>query len=163
MLDTDSINARVQRWDASHSQEGTPVQQNGWLLFPDGATRECHPLGVWQEPPQDAYQRATRVALYHSIVAQRAVDQFHQRRDYFQQACKAARRDAVLPPAPVEQIEAELNQLAHAARVAQQRWNQAKEAADKLMPTERRADREVRQHLQQLNDDALSRLKQIEI
>lgn len=85
----DDVPTVTQQFDLRHSKEGPGVLINRRIIYPDGAWRDSHPLGVLVEPPGTlpgvcaaayprgpGYERWSTILLYREWHLKKAIEEF---------------------------------------------------------------------------------------
>ena len=104
MIDGNSVAERVGAFHKRHG--GVCVTDGAMWYYPNGARRDCHPLGVLAEPPDDstrdgAFRKAENIVTYHRLKLKSAAGAFNELN---------FRLSTALPPNPKKAI-AELKRL----------------------------------------------------
>jgi hypothetical protein len=162
VLDFEGIKKRLAEFDEAHGQS---LVDNNWILYEDGAARETNPLGALIIPPSDPWERAKRIAYYRQLVLQRAVDKFHERRDFYLTFINANLNQAYCPKTPFtpEQATKELEELRKAVRRAKRQHQQACADVEANTPERVRMRREQNTKNRQENESLLTAVRSLEV
>jgi hypothetical protein len=102
MLDFDSMSVkqRVAHFEQRHGNDAVEIDE--WLVFSDGAMRECNPMGLLREPPAEPYDAARIVVRYHEERLRRATRAFSERKDALLRTARTNLGEAQTPPPPCD-------------------------------------------------------------
>ena len=137
--------------------------KTGWLIFPTGAKRETHPIGVSCPPPKDPFERARSVAYYWETKLNLAISEFQLHKQQLTARAKVNvnHSNSGIPPAK-EELE-KLKELRQKVRDCQSKLTEAKQAVEANKP-ERLKERQIISELnRQENQKFLSKLEKIEV
>lgn len=164
------LRERVEKFDEEHSKDGAKIQapDQGLVLFPDGAQRELARSGIgcaFMAPPDDAFERARRTALYFRILMERATHTFEERKSVFQRI--AANQVKAKRPGPpridAEEAKAELKKLRDAARKAQADYDKAIAGVEAARPDKAREKEAAFEQNREANARLLDSVQSVEL
>lgn len=127
------------QFDERNGNDG--IQIDGWLVFSNGAMREIAPIGVWCEPPSDAYACAKIKVKYREAKVARAIQAFNRlKQELTWQADNAIKYAAAeTPPEPPSSADmAELRKLQSEARKCQKELTLARTELERAKPAQLR-------------------------
>jgi hypothetical protein len=159
MLDCGGIKERVAKFDNRH---GAFVVIGNWVIFADGAKRECNPLGPLNEPPEDDWERAKIINQYWQHKLELAVEEFDLHKSSLLRMAKAHSRETFTPPPPEEAL-AKLTELKKKVMKLRVKANDAEAAVEEAVPENIKQRAEEAEENRQRQQDFVNRLSKIEI
>ncbi len=146
---------------AFHEKHGPDFlsDDNGWLLWPDGARRENSPYGIMIEPDPDRHKRARDKCRYWQLRVDRAVSEFDHLKAGLQMAANASIRDGAI--VPDSRALDELKSLKAEVERLRSRLRSAERGVERTVPEavkRRAAERAERQAAGREFDGELSRI-----
>jgi hypothetical protein len=139
---------------------GGYVFEGGWLLFPDGSSKE-RLSGVKHEPSPDPYQAALAIARYWQIKLDLAVQEFSHCKTKLLGQTKAALRQQTPPPG-AEQLD-RLQLLKARVEVLKQQFEKVEADVESAKPDNLRGKEELAAQNAQNCADAASAIQSIEV
>lgn len=129
----------VRKFDEAHGQCGIAVQ--GQIIYPDGAARDTHPMGILMEPPEDAFKRYSVQVEYWETLVDEAVEEFDSIKQEVELMAKhSAGRHA---PLGTEEIKAKLLRWKKIVEARRKRLRRAKRKLSKTPQYELQRERET--------------------
>jgi len=142
---------------------------DGWIFYPDGATREEDPMGMLMNPPTDEKDLTKHKLIYQKEILRRLTNKFAEMKsELAQQANMAAKTTSTTRmgvSAPTQQQIQELEKLAEKVRKQQIEVKALQEKYDDLvMPREERQRREeFAAETAQAGRDAMNKISEIRV
>ena len=163
MFDTNSINERCMAFDEAHGGRESILAEEGMFYFPDGASREAHPVGFWYDPPSDDFKRAKMIEYYWRRKLGLAVEQFQTKKQYLAQMASANSKSATASPPPPQCEIDRLLELRKKVLKFKVKHDEAKAAVTETEPEKLKERRERNAQHREANSSFLSELNNIEI
>ena len=67
---------RINAFDRRNGGKNASAVLGEWIYYSNGAKRECEPLGLLQDPPENEFERLTNIACFHQARLKQAIHQF---------------------------------------------------------------------------------------
>ncbi len=153
--------ARV--FDAEHGRDAINI--DGWLVYSDGAMRECNLLGALVPPPAEPYERCKIQVHYQEEKLKRAVQEFNDLKNHLLTAAKINLKESrnTLPPPDQSEAERRLKALQVRVKIWKDRLDKACKALDENKPAWLRGREAAALSNRELNEQFVATIKQIEV
>lgn len=161
-MDAVGLKERIENFDNTHGGLSSAILEDGWLLFPDGCSRERHPWGV-QHTPSNPFERSKRIVKYWELRLQLTVEQFQFFRQQLLGKTKVAQAATFSPPPPRKEEIEKLKELQKKVLTCQKQLSKAKAAVEDSTPEQIRERRNVSELNRRENQAALSEINAIEV
>lgn len=139
---------------------GKYVVHNGWLYYANGARRESSAMGLCLDPPDDKFACAKAIALYHKLVLDIALQEFHVCKDNFKAAAETCLRNGDYFGEEEDAVKM-LTDMKKKIAVLRQNFTAATQAVENLKPKQLTTDQRMTAENRREAGRSISAIKRI--
>jgi hypothetical protein len=162
-MDYESFKQKYEKFDLEHGGIASTIVSDNWLLFPDGASREVDPRGIWCSPPNDPYECAKLVVYYWELKLELAIEEFKIFRHQLLSRTKIALQAPYSPPSPEKEHLLKLAEMAKKVKTCQNELKKAKKAMKANKPERLKERERISELNRQENSDFLNEIEKLQV